>query len=181
MVEGLRAREPWAAGELVRTHGGHVQRVLARILGPGDPDRDDALQEVFGRAFENISALEDPAALRAWLTTLAVYTAREFIRRRRRRRWLTFHEDPPDLADPTTYPSDSVREAARCVYAVFGRMPADERVCLALRALEGLELTELATVCGTSLSTFRRRLTRAERRFRKLARDYEALGPWVNG
>jgi RNA polymerase sigma-70 factor (ECF subfamily) len=178
-VDGLRAGAPWAAAELVRGFGAHVQRVSTRIHGAGDADRDDLLQEVFARAIANVRSLAEPAALRSWLTTLTIYTARELIRRRRRRRWLTFHDEPPDAGDPTTYASDDVREAARCVYAVFARMPADERVPLALRAIEGMELAELADACGMSMSTLRRRLVRAERRFRKLARDYEALTPWM--
>jgi hypothetical protein len=32
-----------------------------------------------------------------------------------------------------------------------------------------------------SLATVRRRLARAERRFFKLAREYEALAPWCRG
>ncbi len=181
LVEGLRSGAAWAAGELVRTYGAHVQRVVTRILGFGDPDRDDVLQEVFVRAIAGIAGLSEPAALRAWLTTLTVYTAREQIRRRRRRRWLAFADRPPERDDPTTSASEEIREAARCVYAVLDRMPEDERVPLALRALEGMELTELAVACDMSLSTLRRRLARAERRFVKLARDYEALKPWING
>lgn len=180
LVEGLRAGAPWAAGELVHAYGALIQRVLGRVLGVGDPDRDDLLQEVFVRALQNIGSLEDPQALGGWLTSLAVFTAREQIRRRRRRRWLTFHAEPPDRDDPAA-PGDDVLEAARCVYAVLARMPDDERIPLALRALEGMELTELADACGMSLSTLRRRLTRAERRFQKLARDYEALKPWIEG
>jgi RNA polymerase sigma-70 factor, ECF subfamily len=42
-----------------------------------------------------------------------------------------------------------------------------------------MDLEETAEACGMSLSTVRRRLTRAERRFFKLAREYEALVPWV--
>jgi hypothetical protein len=45
--------------------------------------------------------------------------------------------------------------------------------------LEKLDLDETARACEMSLATVRRRLVRAERRFRKLARQYEALGPWL--
>ena len=45
--------------------------------------------------------------------------------------------------------------------------------------LEDLDLEATARACGMSLATVRRRLVRAERRFFKLARQYEALAPWL--
>ena len=64
------------------------------------------------------------------------------------------------------------------MYRVFDRMPEDERLPFALRMLEGMSLEEAAAACGMSLATVRRRMARAERRFFKLAREYEALIPW---
>jgi RNA polymerase sigma-70 factor (ECF subfamily) len=42
-------------------------------------------------------------------------------------------------------------------------LPAELRLAWMLRHVEGCELTELAEQCGCSLSTVKRRLTRAER------------------
>jgi DNA-directed RNA polymerase specialized sigma24 family protein len=106
-----------------------------------------------------------------------VFRARAAIRRRRRRRWLAFFGELPEVE--AAWASGDVREAARSVYAIFARMPEDERIPFALRMLEGLSLEETAAACGMPLGTLRRRLVRGERRFFKLARDYEALAPWL--
>jgi RNA polymerase sigma-70 factor (ECF subfamily) len=111
------------------------------------------------------------------LTRIAVFAARGAIRRRRRRRWLAFFESVPE-PEPT-WAGPEMQEAARCVYRIFDRLPIDERVPFSLRMLGGLDLEATADACGMSVATVRRRLARAERRFFKLARQCEALAPWL--
>jgi RNA polymerase sigma-70 factor (ECF subfamily) len=176
LVAGLREDQTWARAALVDRFGPHVRRVLVRVLGAEDPDHEDLVQEVLIRALQGVGALHSARALKSWLTSVAVFTAREHIRRRRRRRWLTFLAEPPDVAQPAA--PGSVKEAARCVYRILDAMPVDERMPFALRRLGGLELAEVAEACGLSFSTARRRLAAAERRFEKLSRRYEALAPW---
>jgi RNA polymerase sigma-70 factor (ECF subfamily) len=132
-------------------------------------------------AWERIDQLDDPRALKAWLTRIAVFTARKTIRRRRRRRWLTLFAEVPEPVDGASYSwaGPDLQEAARCVYRILQGMPVDERIPFSLRMLEDLDLDATARACGVSLSTVRRRLARAERRFFKAARRYEALGPWL--
>jgi RNA polymerase sigma-70 factor (ECF subfamily) len=176
LVAALKAGEGWAADALAATYGEHVRRVLFRVLGAGDRDAADLAQETFLRALRGIGQLEDPRALKAWLTHVAVFTARAELRRRRRWRWLPFTES----AGPTeSWAGPELVHAAEAVYRIFDRMPADERIPFALRAMMGLDLAETAAACGMSFSTVRRRLERAERRFFKLAKEYEALTPWL--
>jgi RNA polymerase sigma-70 factor, ECF subfamily len=176
LVAGLLGREPWAAAALVDRYGAHVRRVLFRVLGGDDAEHADLAQEVLVQAWKGIGQLQQPGALKAWLTHMAVFSARGAIRRRRRRRWLAFRAEVPDRAQPWATPE--LRDAAGAVYRIFDRMPEDERLPFALRTLEGLSLDEAAAACGMSLATVRRRMARAERRFFKLAREYAALAPW---
>ena len=177
LVAGLRAAEPWAPPALVTRYGTHIRRVLIRVLGTHDTEHADVFQEVMTAAWEGIGQLKDPSALKAWLTRIAVFTARNVLRSRRRRRWISFFETVPDVE--AAWAGPELQEAARAVYEIFDRIPVDERIPFALRMLEDLDLEATADACGISLATVRRRLTRAQRRFFKLARQYEALGPWL--
>ena len=177
LVAALKAREPSAAQRLVERHGPLVSRVLMRVLGSGDSEHADVLQEVIVRAWQGIGQLHDPRALRGWLTQIAVFTARGAIRRRKRRRWLAFFDEVPE--PEVRWAGPEVEEAARCVYRIFDRMPVDERIPLSLRMIDGLDLDAIAGACDMSVATVRRRLVRAERRFFKLARQFEALWPWL--
>lgn len=178
LVAALKTREPGAVEALLRRYGSHLRRVLTRVLGSDDTETPDVLQEVAVIAWQSIGRLSDPQALKAWLTQIAVFTARGLIRRRHRQRWLSFFEELPERSVP--WASPEMQEAARAVYRIFDRMPVDERIPFALRMLEGLELEATAEACGMSLATVRRRLVRAERRFHKMARQCDALLPWLD-
>jgi RNA polymerase sigma-70 factor (ECF subfamily) len=181
LVGCLRAGTPRATSDLVERYGNHVRRVLFRVLGAEDSESGDLFQEVITHAWERIDQLADPRALKAWLTQIAVFTARKAIRRRRRRRWLTFFADVPEPTGGAmaSWAGPDLQEAARCVYRILERIPVDERIPFSLRMLEDLDLEATARACGMSVATVRRRLVKAERRFFKMARQYEALGPWL--
>jgi RNA polymerase sigma-70 factor (ECF subfamily) len=181
LVAGLLESNPAAMGAFYDRYATHVLRVLARVLGSGDRDLADLQHEVFVRAYSSIQTLADPNAVRAWLMSIAVFTARICIQRRSRRRWLRFFA-PEELPDPAVPAADHEASAAlRATYAILERMPADDRVAFALRFIEGLELTAVAAACGVSLATIKRRLARAERSFTTRAGADPVLAEWLEG
>jgi RNA polymerase sigma-70 factor (ECF subfamily) len=178
LLEGLQAQRSGAAAEFFRRYAPHVQRVLARTLGI-DPELGDLVHEVFVQALQSVDTVTDGNRLKAWLTSVAVYTARGRIRARKRQRWLSFF-DPhrmPDSAAPVV--DAEAREALRATYRVLDRLSSDLRIPFALRIIDGMELTEVASACGVSLATIKRRLAKAEHLFAKLARREPALDPWL--
>lgn len=178
LVAALRAGNPAAPAALFDRHAAHLQRVLVRTLGL-DPELPDLLHEVFLRALQEIGGLREGSSLKGWLTSIAVFTAREHIRRRSRRRWLRYlpWDELPDLEAPQAAPE--VSEALRSTYAVLDELPADERIAFALRYVDQMELTEVAQGCRVSLATIKRRLARAEKRFVAIARRFPALEGWL--
>jgi RNA polymerase sigma-70 factor (ECF subfamily) len=178
LVAALRAGRPHAAAALFDRYAGHVQRVLARVLGP-DPEIHDLIQDVFVAALASVGRLEDARALRGWLTSIAVFTARARIRRRSRWRFLRIvpSEELPETTAAT--PSPEVSEALRCTYEVLAELPVDERIAFALRFIDGMELTSVAAACAVSLATIKRRLKRAQHKFVELAREHHVLAEWL--
>jgi RNA polymerase sigma-70 factor (ECF subfamily) len=180
LVAALRENRPDAAATLFDRYAVHVRRVLARVLGP-DSDQLDLVQDVFVTALESISKLDEPRALRAWLTQIAIFSARTRIRRRTRWRFLRFmpSEELPELAlDAVDYDGT---EALRAVYRTLAKLSADERIAFALRFIDGMELTDVAAACQVSLATVKRRLARAQAAFREAARPEPALAEWLRG
>ena len=180
LVTALRESRPNAAATLFDRYAVHVRRVLARVLGP-DPDILDLVQDVFVTALESINKLEEPRALRAWLTQIAIFSARTRIRRRTRWRFLRFvpSEELPELPlDAVDYDGS---EALRAVYRALGQLDTDDRIAFALRYIEGMELSDVAGACQVSLATIKRRLTRAQSSFREAARPEPALADWLGG
>lgn len=179
LLEGLKRSEPGAQATFFDAYEPAVRRVLARILGMGD-ELCDALQECFFRAFRSIDAVEDPKALKSWAMRVAVNVALDQLRQRRRRRWLVLVGSDTWREPSVPTASNELRAVLRATYRVLDRLPDDERVVFALRRIDGMELADVARVCGVSLATVKRRLSRAEDRFFSLARRRPELVEWMN-
>ena len=178
LVDALRAGHPGAVAALYERYAPVVHRALRSTLGP-DADLPDLLQEVFLRALDNISELDDHRRLRGWLSSIAVFTARALIRRRARRSWLSLFSPQLTASRELPPPSTEARLALREVYDVLERLPVDERMAFALRIIDGMTLPEAADACRTSLATFKRRLSRAERAFVQAAEQRPLLQHWL--
>jgi RNA polymerase sigma-70 factor (ECF subfamily) len=172
LVHALRIGEQGAPGELFDRYGMAIQRVLLRIVGD-DPEGSDLLHDTFLRALDHISELRNPRALKSWLNKMAVFTAQEWIRERRRMGQPQSPDSTPERQSVS--PTPESRQAVRAFYAIMDRLPEEERAAFILRFVEEMELTEVAEACGVSLSTARRRIRRAEQRFIRLLPQFPAL------
>jgi RNA polymerase sigma-70 factor (ECF subfamily) len=179
LVEALRSRHPGAVAALYEMHAGAVHRTLRSTLGP-DTELPDLLQEVFIRALDGIGQLDDHERLRSWLLSIAVFSARGLIRRRARRKWLNLFSPQRTASTEQAPPNSDARMALREVYELLDRLPLDERVAFGLRVIDGMTLPDAAEACGVSLSTFKRRVARAEKAFVKEAERRPLLLPWLN-
>jgi RNA polymerase sigma-70 factor, ECF subfamily len=178
IIGALSARTAAGGAALYDRYQRHVRRVLLRVLGPSS-DLDDLVQDVFVTAINTIDRVVDPESLRPWLTSIAVFTARDALRRRARRRFLllTSNDDLPETEAPV--PTPEVDEALRTTYRVLSKVPADERIAFALRFIDGMELVEVASACRVSLATIKRRVQRSRQRFVSIAAQYDELSEWL--
>jgi RNA polymerase sigma-70 factor (ECF subfamily) len=178
ILGALHARTAAGGAALYDRYHRHVRRVLIRVLGPSS-DLNDLVQDVFITAINTIDRVVGPESLRAWLTSIAVFTARDAVRRRARRRFLllTAYEDLPETEAPV--PSPEVDEALRTTYRVLGKMPPDERIAFALRFIDGMDLVDVANACRVSLATIKRRVQRSRQRFASIASQYDELSEWL--
>lgn len=169
----LKAGDPAAPALLFDRFGALVDRVLLRILGDS-ADHDDRVQETFIEVLRTVSALRDDGAFKPWVTTIAVRVARAELRRRRVRRFLSLWRDD-ELPEVAVDDDHHGRETLRATYRILDAMPTEERLAFTLRVIHGEELTEVARLCGCSLATIKRRISRAEARFREAAAADPAL------
>jgi RNA polymerase sigma-70 factor, ECF subfamily len=164
LVADLRGGDPTAWERLIDRYGPQVERLVAGALGV-DSDLPDIVQDVFVHVLARMHQLRRPEALRSWIASVAVFTARGHIRRRQRWRWIRFFapSDLPEAPAATTGPEGYA--LLRATYRALDTLPPDERIAFSLRFVAEMELTEVADACGVSLATIKRRLTRAEKRF----------------
>jgi RNA polymerase sigma-70 factor, ECF subfamily len=170
LVRALKAHEAGSAELLFERYGRYVERMLVRTVG-FDPEVRDLVHEVFARALEGIQSLRESWALRGWIGSIALYTARGFLRNRQiRRRWLSVFSSDEVPEPAAVVASPEVSRTLAHTYAVLDALPSNESSAFSLRVIEGMGLTEIAEVSGVSLATVKRRIARAERLFWQRAR-----------
>jgi RNA polymerase sigma-70 factor, ECF subfamily len=179
LAEALRAGEGSAIAQLFDLYGRHVERVLIRTIGR-DAEMEDMVQDVFLGAYRSGSNYQgNDTQLKAWISRIAVFTARGYLRKRKRRWWLR-SADPAEMPELNSKePSPHTAEVLRRTYVALDLMDADLRIPFALRELESMELAEIAEACDCSVSTIKRRLARARKTFDRLAKKDPILRDWL--
>ena len=173
------SNEPTDAALLASARGGersaqetlylrYVRMVYGLVLRihPREPDVDDVVQDVFVIVLGGLDRITNLQAFAAFLQQVTVRTVLKRLRRERLLGRLGLRRaeplEPDVLFAPTT-PPDVVAEA-RQLYERVARLPAEERLALLLRHVEGLELVTIAEQMGISLATVKRRIASAEAR-----------------
>jgi RNA polymerase sigma-70 factor (ECF subfamily) len=173
LVHALLQRDPEAPAALFDRYAPYIQRVIAKMVGYSEPERPDLLHDVFVRALERIGDLKNPKALKSWMVGVAVLVTKEWLRRRRRVGPPVTPQRAAERAGPSA-PPEAI-EALQSLHSLLDRLSEDDRAVFVLRFLEGMNLNEIAEGCDLSISTARRRVMRAENRFRTILPSFPAL------
>src|SRR3982751_3102312 len=96
---------PVAFHELFARYGAYVARLASRLLGSGDTDVDDVVQDVFVLASRRLPTIVDLIQARGWLATVTTrLVARRLRRRRFRRLFMTSRPRGQDVPAPGATP-----------------------------------------------------------------------------
>jgi RNA polymerase sigma-70 factor (ECF subfamily) len=156
----LVAGAPVEFEELFTRYGQYVARLAARMLGSGDEEIDDVVQDVFWIASRQLSQIVDMIQARGWLATVTTRVVRRRLRRRRLRSLFHASSNRADVPAPGATPEQ--RALLARLYEILARMPTEQRLAWSLRYLEGEPLDAVAAACGCSLATAKRRVSAAK-------------------
>jgi RNA polymerase sigma factor (sigma-70 family) len=143
-------------------HDRYRQRLFAytrQMFGGSRQDAEDALQDVFLRAYAALRADDRPIALRAWLYRVAHNRCIDQLRRPLPAALDVFEVTRAPVSDPLV--EAERREDLEQLVNDVRRLPAQQRSVLLMRELEGLSYTELADTHGLSLPAVKSLLVRA--------------------
>jgi len=146
--------------ELFTRYGRYVARLAARMLGSGDAEVDDVVQDVFWLASRRLPRIVDMIQARGWLATVTMRLVRRRLRRRRFRK--LFHASPRRAEAPAPGATAEQRALLARLYEVLEGLPTEQRLAWSLRYLEGEPLDSVAAACGCSLATAKRRISAAK-------------------
>jgi len=156
-----------------------VDATLVRLLGPRS-ENADLRQETYARAIAHLRTLKEPRGFANWLKRIATHVAVDHLRKRKQQSWLTV-VDPHALPEVPVETLDELKaHRVRRIYALLDSLPTDERAAFSLRWLSEYELTEVAEICGCSLATAKRRISRGHSRFSILAQQDPLLNDSIH-
>ena len=147
--------------EIYRHYAGMVYRVALRMVCRVE-DAEEVTQEVFVAVHRHLKTFAGNAQLKTWIYRIAVNCSLNALKKRKRNPEVSWDEgfDPED-------PRQGVREAVEKeegeakISSLLEGLNADQKMCLVLRAQEGLSYDEIARALNININTVRSRLKRA--------------------
>jgi RNA polymerase sigma-70 factor (ECF subfamily) len=145
---------------LYAQYSAYVAAVASRILGRAS-EVDDVVQDVFTVAVRALKRRDNPQQVKGWFAKVTVRLCTRQLRVRRLWAMVDLAAEPSyeRLADPLAGADE--RQLVIEVYRALDKLPARERVPWTLRYVAGEGVAEVATLCGCSLATAKRRIARA--------------------
>jgi len=151
-----------AFSELIRIHAQGVRNVIYRMCGDAQL-AEDAAQETFIRAWQNLSSYRPQTSLRNWLYRIAVNAATDMLRKEKR----IMPDDIDDLhltdGRPSLESLVSHKERASLVQKAILSLPDASRAVLVLREYQELSYQEISSTLDIPLGTVMSRLNYARK------------------
>jgi len=162
-----------AEQEFVAAHLRRIFLVIYRVVG-NVADAQDLTQEAFVKALGRRDQLRDRQKAAQWLGRIAVNTALDFLRQRKRANTCDLEQAPEPRSLET--PERLVLRAEKQAYLADGLrlLTERERAALILRDVDGLPAAEVARQIGCSPATVRSHIANARVKFRKYIKGRKA-------
>jgi RNA polymerase sigma-70 factor (ECF subfamily) len=168
LVRRLRAGEDAAFADLLRAHRGAIREVVRRYAADAD-ELDEIVQQTFVRAHSALGAFRAESTLRTWLHRIAVNTANEHARARKRAGGPTL--DQVDLITNSLGTTRmALREGRRRLAQAIEALPPKQRKVVELRLFNDLPFGAIGAIVGCSEDSAKMNFQHAVKRLK------EALG-----
>ena len=173
LIAAALAGRPDSVAALARRHTARVRAAVYPIV-LNHADADDVTQETLVKAVSSLASFKSGAAFSTWLHRVAVNTALNFLRRKKRFPE-TGNEDAFSNIEDTTAPTPSENlesaELDAAITRAMQKLPPKQRLAVSLVIIRDLDECEAATIAGCHPATLRWRLHAARQKLKSLLRD----------
>lgn len=183
LLKKVAAGDHQAFATLMRRHQGRLYRLAYRLLRSA-PDAEDAVQEVFLKAYQNAGRFTPTGTVAAWLNRIAANHCLNLLRARTVRQEVTLSETDNSgrageeawvESGPASDPLAAVtgKELAVILQQALDRLPENQRQALILKRFADLSYQEIADLLGLSSGAVDGLLKRARQTLKQVLEDYE--------
>jgi RNA polymerase sigma-70 factor (ECF subfamily) len=173
LLKRIARGEQAALEELIRRHERRLYQLAYRLLK--DPqETEDALQEVFLKAYENAGRYQPISTVKAWLNRITANHCLNRLRERVPQDSLDDEERAPQLPSRTANPLEALEESdlARRLEGLLATLPENQRRALVLKRFGDLSYQEIAEIMETSPGAVDGLIKRARQFLRKALAEY---------
>ncbi|MBL7545174.1 MAG: sigma-70 family RNA polymerase sigma factor [Bdellovibrionaceae bacterium] len=168
LVQEIKIGNRKAFSEIVKRHQKSLLRMSLRFVRDLDM-AEDVVQESFIKAYEKLNAFEGRSTFKSWLFQIAVNTAKNKLRERKR---LTTDIDSIQLAVGAVAETSLVHSAlSQEIQEEIDKLPTKQRTALILRVYEDLSFKEIADIMecpyDTAKANYRHALIKLKDSFEK--------------
>lgn len=166
LLEKSRNGDLDAFGELVRRHHGRIAALCAGLLQDRS-ELDDAVQEIFVKAYRSHADFKGDSQFSTWLYRIAMNHCLDMRRKSSRSRNVSLDSLIAERGEPEEEREDRPDHAkadreARLARRLLAELPEGYREALVLR-IQGMSYEQIASTLGCSLDAVKARLRRARR------------------
>jgi RNA polymerase sigma factor (sigma-70 family) len=170
IVRAVLAGDRERYAQLVERYRDRYARYAARMLGSADA-AEDAVQDAFVRAYDQLSQCKDPNKFVSWF--FLILRNRCFAERRRNRAESSLEAADSVAAADRTDGGAEAGERRRALQLALMELTPDQREVFVLKHVEGLSYGEIAERLSTSVPSLKMRMHRAYDTLREQLRDHK--------
>lgn len=153
---------------LVRRYQNRYARYASQLLGSAD-DAEDAVQDAFVRAYDQLAQCRDPDNFAGWF--FLILRNRCFAQQRRTRRHSDLEETPSIPAPDVVEAPLEEAERRKALQQALATLTKEQREVFVLKHVEELSYEEIANRVGTTVAALKMRMHRAYDRLRELLKE----------
>jgi len=173
LVKATCAGDNGAFTQLVARHKHRVFGLAAHFIRNSD-ELDDISQDVFIKAYENLSSFRNDAPFEHWLIKIAVRVCHDALRSRKREKNTTYlDEHALEIRDYAGEARNEARQAREVLAFALEKLKPDERLVITLLELEQFSVREIAAVTGWSEANVKVRGHRARQALKRVVEAFD--------
>lgn len=157
--------------DIYKQYEAMVRTILLRMAGP--KDLDDLVQECFVKIFQGIDGFKGQSELRTWIYRVAVNTANDYLRARKRRSWLSYfgESEAQDSLEAFQINSFDQLEAKHDIEKLLQELSPKLRETITLFSIDELSLEDVSRILQIPEGTVKSRINLAKMQMSEILKN----------